>query len=187
MDALRLLQKRVSVSKLVAPVPSQADLEQAFAAAVRAADHGKLQPWRFLVIEAEGLALLSDVFVTAVRNVNPEVSPAVVEKAQKMPGRAPMIIVAIACTQENPGVPRQEQIIACGCATQNLINALFIQGYGAIWRSGDMTINPHVKEQLHIAVNEEIIGFVYVGTPVQEIPEPPAADVNAFFKSWPAK
>lgn len=187
MDALRLLQKRVSVSKLAAPAPSRVDLEQAFGAAVRAADHGKLQPWRFLVIEDQGLALLSEVFVDAVRKANPEVSPALVEKAQKMPGRAPMIVVAIACPQENPGVPRQEQLIACGCATQNLINAFFIQGYGAIWRSGDMTMNPYVKEQLKIAPNEEILGFVYVGTPVQETPEPPAIDVNQFFKSWPTK
>lgn len=187
MDALTLLQKRVSVSKLTGPAPSRTDLERAFGAAVRAADHGKLQPWRFQVIEGEGLALLSDVFVAAVRKTNPDVSPSVVEKAQKMPGRAPMIIVAIARIQENPGVPRQEQIIACGCATQNLINAFFIQGYGAIWRSGDMTINPYVREQLHIEVNEEVIGFVYVGTPVQEMPEPPVVDVAAFFKSWPAK
>lgn len=187
MDALTFLQKRVSVSKLAAPVPSKADLEQAFGAAVRAADHGKLQPWRFLIIEGEGLVSLSEVFVTAVRSASPDASPAVVEKAQKMPGRAPMIIVAIARIQDNPGVPRQEQIIACGCATQNLINALFIQGYGAIWRSGDMTTNPYVKEKLQIATNEEIIGFVYVGTPVQEIPEPPTVDVNSFFATWPAK
>jgi len=187
VDALALLQRRVSVSKLAAPAPSGTDLAQAFAAAVRAADHGKLQPWRFLIVEGEGLRLLSNVYVDAVRNANPEVSPAVVEKAQKMTSRAPMIIVAIACPRENPGVPRQEQIIACGCATQNLINAFFIQGYGAIWRSGDMTTNPYVKEQLQIAANEEVIGFVYVGTPVQEIPEPPAIDVSVFYKSWPAK
>jgi nitroreductase len=162
-------------------------LEQAFAAAVRAADHGKLQPWRFLVIESEGLVRLSDVYVAAARLANPEVSPAVLEKVQKMTGRAPMIVVAIACCRENPGVPRQEQLIACGCATQNLINAFFIQGYGAIWRSGDMTVNPYVREQLEVAANEEIIGFIYVGTPMQEMPEPPAINVNQFFKSWPAK
>lgn len=187
MEALESLQQRVSVSKLAAPAPSQVDLEQAFAAAARAADHGKLRPWRFLIVEGAGLEQLSEVYVAAALNANPEVSPAVLEKAKKMPSRAPMVIVAIACYKENPGVPRQEQVIACGCATQNLINAFFIQGYGAIWRSGDMTVNPYVKEQLEIGSNEEIIGFVYVGTPVQEIPEPPAIDVNEFFKPWPAK
>ena len=187
MDGLKALQMRVSVPRLTTPTPSQQDLEEAFKAALRAADHGKLQPWRFLVIKDEGLESLSDVFVAGALAANPEVSPAVLEKCKKMPGRAPMIIVAIACLQDNPGVPHQEQIIACGAATQNLLNALFIQGFGAVWRSGDMASNPYVCNKLGIAQSEEIIGYIYVGTPSQEVPSPPEVDVNAFFKPWPAK
>lgn len=187
MDVLKALQSRVSVTKLVEPTPSQQHLEEAFKVAVRAADHGKLQPWRFLIIQDEGLSQLGEIFVAGAHDANPDVSPAVLEKCKKMPTRAPMIIVAIARCQENPGVPRQEQIIACGAATQNLLNALFIQGYGAVWRSGDMTTNPYVRQQLAIAENEEIIGYVYVGTPAQPVPAPPEVDVNAFFKPWPAK
>lgn len=187
MDGLVLLQNRVSVTKLVAPPPSMADLEQAFKAAVRAADHGKLQPWRFLVISGDGLQQLSEIYVAAALRANVQVSASVLEKCKNMPMRAPMIIVAIAKCQQHVKVPRQEQIIACGAATQNLLNALFAMGYGAVWRTGDMAYDAYVMAQLGLIAGEEIIGFVYAGTPAQEIPEPPPVNLSEFFRVWPAK
>ncbi len=185
MNKLHILQERVSVSKLQEPAPDGHALYEVFKAAVRAADHGMLQPRRFLVISGVGLQQLSHVFVTAATKANPAISPAVLEKCKNMPNRAPMIIVAIAKCQPNLKIPRQEQVIACGAAVQNMLNALFALGYGAIWRTGEMTQDTHVKNELGLVEDEEIIGFIYVGTPVQEFSSPPDIDVNTFFKAWP--
>lgn len=186
-EALSVIQKRVSITKLIEPAPNQAELLEAFTAAARAPDHGKLQPWRFLVIETEGLEALSRVFLAALAKSNPDISPAVVEKTKNMPFRAPMIIVAIAKCQEQSKVPKGEQIIACGAATQNLLNALFALNYGAVWRTGDLAYDKHVAQSLDLAESEEIIGFIYVGTPAQDIPEPPQVDVKSIFSAWPIK
>lgn len=187
MDALQVLQARVSITKLVEPAPNPAQLFEIFKAASRAPDHGKLKPWRFLVIQGAGLSDLSDVLVTALVKSNPEVSSAVVEKTRNMPFRAPMIVIAIAKCQEHPSVPMQEQIIACGAAVQNMLNALFALEYGAVWRTGDLAYNEHVEQALGLKMLEKIIGFIYVGTPAQDIPSPPEVNVVSIFSAWPAK
>jgi len=186
-EALSILQKRVSITKLIEPTPNQAELLEAFKAAARAPDHGKLQPWRFLVIEAQGLEALSSIFLAALAKSNPHLSPSVLEKTKNMPFRAPMIIVAIAKCQEQSKVPKVEQIIACGAATQNLLNALFALNYGAVWRTGDLAYDKYVAQSLGLVESEEIIGFIYVGTPALDIPEPPQVDVMSIFSAWPAK
>ncbi len=186
-EALRVIQSRVSITKLIEPAPNSAELIEAFKAAARAPDHGKLQPWRFMVIEGEGLELLSRIFLAALARSNPEISPSVVEKTKNMPFRAPMIIVAIARCQENSKVPKQEQIIACGAATQNLLNALFALNYGAVWRTGDLAYDKYVAQSLGLVESEEVIGFIYVGTPALDIPEALQVDVTGIFSSWPVK
>ena len=67
-EALRVIQSRVSITKLIEPAPNASELLEAFKAAARAPDHGKLQPWRFMVIEGEGLELLSRTFLAALAN-----------------------------------------------------------------------------------------------------------------------
>lgn len=187
MNKLHILQERVSVSKLQSPAPDEHTLQEVFKAAIRAADHGMLRPWRFLVIEGSGLQELSQVFVSAAIKSNPDISPSVVEKCRNMPSRAPMIIVAVAKCQIHPKVPQQEQVIACGAAVQNMLNAFFALGFGAIWRTGEMARDPYVNHALGLVEGEEIIGFIYVGTPTQSFASPPESDVNSFFKVWPSK
>ncbi|GGY68117.1 nitroreductase [Cellvibrio zantedeschiae] len=187
MDALQLLQNRVSITKLVAPAPDEGQLLEIFKAATRAPDHGKLQPWRFLVIEGDGLNDLSSVLVNALVAANPEISPSIVEKTKNMPFRAPMIIISIAKCQDHPKVPKQEQLLACGAATQNILNALFSLNFGAVWRTGDLAYDANVKQALGLEGLEEIIGFIYVGTPAADIPAAPETDVTRFFAKWPDK
>ncbi|MES2674057.1 MAG: nitroreductase [Pseudomonadota bacterium] len=184
MDKLDILQQRVSVSKLLEPAPDDLVLHEVFKAAARAADHGMLQPRRFLLISGAGLQQLSEIFVNAATKSDPEVSPAVLEKCRNMPKRAPLIIVAIAVCHLDSKVPRQEQIIACGASVQNILNALFALGFGAIWRTGEMAYDAYVKNELGLAEGEEIVGFVYVGTPAAQLPKPRDVDVSKLYKTW---
>lgn len=185
MNALSLIQNRVSVTKLAAPAPDEAQLFEIFKAANRAPDHGKLQPWRFLVIKEGGLSRLSSVFVEALQTLGSDISPSVLEKTRNMPFRAPMILVAIAKCQDHPKVPKQEQLLACACATQNILNACFALNFGAVWRTGDLAYSAHVKTALGLTGLEEILGFIYIGTPVGEIPAAPEVNTQSIFANWP--
>lgn len=184
MDALHLLHKRSSVAKLSAPAPTPEQCRQLIQAAVRAADHGNLQPWRFLILEGQGLADLGQVFVRAAQKAKPDLSDFEKERFLAMPLRAPLIMVVIAKCREHPKVPKSEQLISAGAAAQNILNAAYALGLGAFWRTGDMAYNPSVSATLGLAEDESLIGFIYLGAPTGELPQAKVIEVENFFQYW---
>lgn len=186
MDALRVLHERVSVSRLMAPAPDQAQREAIFKSALRAADHGSLSPWRFLVIEGEGLNQLGDLFCAAALTDNPDLPSETCDSYRKMPLRAPMIVVVIARCIENPKVPHLEQVISAGAAAQNMLNAAYALGVGVIWKTGAMAYHPHVVRGLGLGQGESIVGYLYMGTPAGAVGSARQRSTEAFFKNWPS-
>jgi nitroreductase len=184
MDAIAALHQRVSVTKLTIPAPDNVQLNTLFKAALRAADHGNLRPWRFLVIQEQGLVRLGELFAQVAKSNKPDITESELDRFKSMPLRAPMIITAIAKCQDSPKVPRIEQVISAGAATQNLINAAYALGLGAVWRTGDMAYDPQVKEALGLSTNEELIGYIYIGTPSVPIHLPREQNPEEFFSLW---
>jgi nitroreductase len=184
MNALDALLNRVSVSKLMEPAPDQAQQALIFGSALRAADHGRLCPWRFLVIEGAARQALGDLFARAAIEDDPATSPTVIDRFRAMPLRAPMLVVVIARCERHPKVPAVEQLISAGAAAQNMITAAFALGLGAIWRTGDMAYHPSVKQELGLDEPEQIVGYLYFGTPGAPLGSPPAADYRDYFVSW---
>lgn len=185
MLALHALQKRISISKLDSPAPTEQQCESLFRAAERAADHGHLRPWRFLLIKNEGLGALGNLFCAAAVKDTPDLTEKLRLKYCNMPLRAPMIITVIAKYQDHPKVPRHEQLISAGAAAQNIITAAFAQGIGAMWRTGEMASHPHVMVGLGLGVDEEVVGFIYLGSPVGDAAEPKVQPIEGFVRSWP--
>lgn len=185
MDALAVLQQRVSVGKLTEPAPTQAQREVMIRAAVRAADHGNLQPWRFLFIEGEGLDRLGELFARVALSNKPESSAAELERFKNMPKRAPMIVVSIAACQEHPKIPLIEQHLSAGAATQNLITAAYALGLGAIWRTGEMAYDSQIMTELGLGEHEKIVGFIYLGTPIDPLGAAKPVTPERFFGVWP--
>lgn len=187
MDALDALHQRVSVSKLTAPAPDAEQREALFKAALRAADHGQMRPWRFLVVEGEGLAALGELFCAAAVSDAPDLVPEVRDSYRKMPYRAPMIIVVIATCQANPKVPEIEQVVSAGAAAQNMITAAYALGLGAIWKTGAMAYHREVIRGLGLQENEQIIGYLYIGTPTSPLGKASPRPTNDYFANWPAQ
>jgi nitroreductase len=182
MDVITLLLNRCSHPKLSSPAPSGQALENIYQAALRVPDHGRLKPWRFLVIEGEGLERLGEIFANAaaVRGASEDK----IERAALLPKRAPMIIVGIASPKENTGIPRSEQLLSAGCAMMAMQQAAYAQGFGAMWRSGEYSHNDEVDQALELSPDEEIVGFLYLGTPAQEPPVAPLLHSEDFFQSF---
>lgn len=185
MDAFDLLLNRVSVTRLVEPAPTCQQLELMFRAALRAPDHGQLRPWRFLTIEHEERERLGELFVEALRQRQPEASPEALEKARKMPLRAPTLVAVIARPQAHPKVPVSEQLLAAGCAAHGLLLAAHAQGVGAVWRTGEFAYDPHVVAGLGLTDGEQLLGFIYMGTPEGSLRTPPQLEPKAFVSAWP--
>lgn len=185
MDALTALHNRVSIGVLADPAPTPAQRDNIFRAALRAADHGNLRPWRFLVVEGEARDRLGEIYLRASEEEAPESLPeAQRERTLSMPLRAPLIVVAVTCLQEHPKVPFNEQRMSTAGAVQAMLTAAFAEGVGAYWRTGPLAENRHVAQALGLADNEEISGFIYMGTP-QKAPRPaPALAVEDYFSDW---
>jgi nitroreductase len=185
MDAIDALHQRVSTAKLTHPAPTDAQLNLMLKAATRAADHGNLRPWRFLVIKEKGLTQLGDLFATIALGKNSEISQPELDRLKSLPTRAPMILVTIAKCRENQKVPRIEQIISAGAATQNIINAAFALGLGAVWKTGEMAYDPDFKRAFGLTDNEQIVGFIYLGTAGSPPHQPQPINLADYFSFWP--
>lgn len=185
MKAIEALLQRVSASKLIDPPPNQAEREIIFKAALRAADHGRLRPWRFLVIEGLGRERLGELFAQVAAEDDPALSQLALDRVRQKPLRAPMIVVVIARCETHPKVPLIEQIISAGAAAQNMITAAYALGLGAIWRTGDLAYDERITDGLGLRKLEQIVGFVYLGTPGVPMDVAPAVNYQDFFDQWP--
>ena len=186
MDALQALHERVSVPRLIGPAPTAAQREALFKAALRAPDHAYLRPWRFLVLESEGLERLGELFGRAALAQTPDLSPDTLSRYQGLPLRAPLMIIAIARHIDHPKAPFIEQEMSCAVAVGNMLIAAHAMGLGAVWRTGDLAYDPMVREGLGLADNELIAAFLYVGHPAGARKNVPALEIGEFFQDWPA-
>jgi nitroreductase len=184
MDALEALHTRSSSPRLGGDPPAPAMLEKIFQAALRAPDHALLRPWRFLTIEGDARLKLGDLFAQAATLKDPEAAEAAVEKARGKPLRAPLIVVIIAKPTEHPSVPAIEQVISAGTAAHGMLVAAHSLGVGAMWRTGGMAYHPHVMAGLGLGIDEQIVGFLYMGEiqgRARNVPELPVSD---YFQAW---
>ena len=164
MDAIEALLGRVSPAQLVDPGPDPAQLQTLLTAAARAPDHGRMQPWRFVLVEAAARTRLGEVMAQSLKRREPDAPEAKLDAERKKPLRAPLVVVAAAAVTESPKVPDIEQIVAVGAAVQNMLVAAHAMGLGGFWRTGANAYDPEVKRSLGLAERDTIVGFVYLGS-----------------------
>ncbi len=192
MTNIEFLLKRQSTPLLTEPAPDQEILDKILTAGMRVPDHGGLKPWHFHVIQGDGLQRLSDLFVEAVTLKTSNQAQSAgdndldkkIAKAAKMPFRAPMIIVVSSKFSEHGKVPQTEQMIAAGCCAHAMQIAASVLGYGAMWRTGELAYNKTVKQGLSIEENNEIIGFLYIGSPSKPLVEKPFRPYEQHVSYW---
>jgi nitroreductase len=164
MNLFTAIDTRSSSLKLVAPGPSHADLERILLAGTRAPDHGKLAPWRFVVLEGEGRSVLSNAMAEALRASRPDSTEAHLAAERDKPMRAPTIIAVAAHLVRLHKVPELEQVQAVAAAVQNMFLAAHALGIGAMWKTGTATRSTEVRQALGFTADEEIVAFLYLGT-----------------------
>lgn len=184
MQALDALLNRVSVPRLVDPAPDAAQREIMFGAALRSPDHGQLRPYRFLTVEGAARERVGALLAEALEQGGGEITPQALDKARLGPLRAPLVVVVIARLQDHFKVPRKEQLITAGCAAHGVLLAAYALGVGAVWRTGELSYSPHVASGLGLETDEEVVGFLYLGTPLNPPREAPKVDVGGFVSEW---
>ncbi|SFO57154.1 Nitroreductase [Variovorax sp. OK605] len=180
-QALGLLLERHSPWPLTEPAPSAQELDLVFQAALRAPDHGQLQPWRFVVIRGDARLALGNVFARAAQLRDP------LDDGERFRGKAmaaPVLIAICARVQAPHKVPESEQVLAVGAAAMNMLNALHLLGYGGFWATGLNSYDRHVQKALGLQDADRLLGFLYAGTPKEATRAPERHAPPAFVREW---
>jgi len=170
MDVLTAICGRASATRLTAPAPGPDDLDRILRAGARAPDHGRLAPWRFVVLEDRGRELLANAMAAAKLHAVPDSTEHELEIERSKARRAPMIVAVAAKVDPSHKVPEIEQILAVGAAVQNMILAARALGYGTMWKTGNAAYDPIVKQALGLDSADRIVAFLYLGTAASEGP-----------------
>jgi nitroreductase len=178
-SALELLKNRTSpkAADLVPPAPNEAQLHEILTIAARVPDHGMMKPWRFIVHPKETRAPLVEKLIANFRAGNPNASDAEADKQRLRFANSPLIVTVVAKTSPNPKVPDIEQLLSAGAACMNLLNAAHALGFGANWLTGWAAFDKSSKELFGLADNEQIVGFIHIGTAKGEIFQRPRPDM----------
>jgi len=179
MDALDNILNRVSSRELSLPHPSTEEMALVYKAALRAPDHAWLRPSSFIEVKGDGLNKLSKVFEDYALTI-PNIEEFRVNKYKEAPFRAPMIVILVNTFTEHPKVPAIEQKLSTAAAAQNIMLCLNAQGYGAIWRTGKLAFNETISKKLGLNPNQEILGFLYIGTNSGKNKKIPDLDIDNF-------
>jgi nitroreductase len=172
--ALDFLNTRTSVGsrQLGEPGPDAAQLEALLAAAVRVPDHGKLAPWRLLLIRGDARAALGAALAAIHVAHDPEAPSAVIDKDRERYNFAPVIVAVIArIDDQHPKIPAQEQLLSAGCVAYNLLLGAQALGFGAQWLTGWAAYDHDAGALLGLAQGERIVGFVHIGSAREPAPE----------------
>ncbi|MCG7391361.1 nitroreductase [Microvirga sp. ACRRW] len=169
-DSLSNLLSRRSVPPrwLGGPGPSAEEVETLLTAAARVPDHGKLVPWRFILIEGEARQRLGEVLVKAFQADHPDADAEKIATERERFAKAPLVVAVVSRVMPHVKIPEWEQVLSAGAVCVNLLHAANALGYGASWLSGWAAFDRRVLDALGLAPNERIAGFVHIGTPTEK-------------------
>jgi nitroreductase len=164
MQAIEALLQRRSARTLTGPAPDQGALDLILESASRAPDHGRLRPWRFIVIQGAARERFGELLADHLRRAHPGTPEEAVQRERQKAFRAPVIVVVAAIVEASPKVPVIEQILAAGAAAQNMMLAAFALGLNAMWKTGAPAYDETVKAAFGLEPKDAIVGFIYLGT-----------------------
>ena len=163
MDTIEALTTRRTAKSYGDMPPTQDHVETVLEAAVRAPDHGRLRPWRFMLIQGAQRKKFGDILAASAMRRNPALSAGDLQREHDKAMRAPLIILVACRVVPGTKVPVIEQILAAGAAAQNILLGLHNFGYAAAWKTGDAAYDPEVKKALGLNADDHIVGFIYAG------------------------
>ncbi len=167
---------------MVAPGPSDAEIDQMIAIAARTPDHGKLAPWRFVVIPQERRAAFAALLRKAYADEQEQATVAQLEACDRFAQEGQALIVVLSSPVESH-IPQWEQTMSTGAVTMNLLHAAHAMGYVASWLTGWAAYSPQVRDAFG-SPHETIAGFVYIGSPGRPLDERPRPDPARVRTVW---
>ena len=171
-----LTRRSFPARSLTAPVPDGAGIETILTAATRVPDHGKLEPWRFIILQKPALQRLA--LLVADRAVALNTDPDKRPKTIAQYAQADLAIVVVAVPRPTDKVPLAEQVYSVGAVCMGVLHAATALGYGANWLSGWPSYDRvFLTEGLGLGPEETMAGIIHIGTVTDEVPDRPRPEL----------
>lgn len=177
------LRRSASPFELTAPAPGGETLETLLRLAARVPDHGKLFPWRFIILEGEAKAAFA-AQLDALAAVQPDAAKAIATLGKL---KTPPLTVAVISTYAPGKIPEWEQRLSAGAVCMNLLIAAQAMGYGANWITDWYAFDPRALALLDLAEGEQVAGYVHIGTATEAPLERVRPDIKAITTRWVPK
>jgi nitroreductase len=164
MELFTAVETRTSAARLVEPGPSPEDLDRLLQAAAHAPDHGRLRPWRLIVLTGA----MRETFTVAAAEAKRARLPAMTAEQlaaerDKMSRSPAIVVVGCAVNRGQTKVPEIEQVVAAGAAAQNLFLAAHDLGFGVMWKTGAAAYDPAVKATVGLRPDDHIVAIMHLG------------------------
>jgi nitroreductase len=179
-------RKSASAKALGNPGPSQEQLEEILAIAVRVPDHGKLTPWRFIVFEGDNRKKIGEKFARRWRDLHPDHGEEMLEYQRRLFLRAPLIIAVVSRAAPHPKIPEWEQMLSAAAVCYNIDLAATAMGFGAQWQTDWIAYDREIAKAMGMTEHERIAGFVYIGTSTAPLEDRPRPDARTLMTRWEA-
>ena len=159
------------------PVPDRAALTEILTLATRVPDHGKLEPWRLIVLQGAAFARIADLAEARALELSGDAEMAAKGRGQY--DMAKLAVVVIASPKPSPKVPAVEQAMSAAALCLGIVNAAEAAGWGASWLTGwpshDATF---AARAFGCEGGETVAGIVHIGTPPPDGPDRPRPDLG---------
>ena len=185
-EIVDFLSSRLSppIHELKEPAPGDAEIEQMIRIATRVPDHGRLEPWRFILYRGEARHRVGELLAGLADKREGPLSEGRRQQEMARFSRAPLVIGVISSPKEHPKIPQWEMFLSGGAAAMNLVLAANAFGYGANWITNWYSDTEEGRRILGLAPHERVVGFVHIGTFAGNVPERPRADIAAVVSDY---
>jgi len=183
---LSLLQQRHSAPsrQLGEPGPAGDELQALLQTVIRVPDHGKLVPFRLILLRGDAKRVFGERLAELSLRVNPDMTESKREKDRTRYDFAPLVVAVVAHIDASSSVPVIEQKLSAGCVAYNLLLGAQALGYGAQWLTGWAAYDREAAGILGLADNEHVIGFVHIGTPQIDVPDRERPELDDVVRTW---
>lgn len=185
-DPLALLLARHSSPsrQMEAPGPDEATLKRLLTAAIRVPDHGKLEPFRLILLRGESKQHFGERLAALALQLKPDMSEAKQAKEANRYSYAPLVVVVVASIDADSSKPAIEQHYSAGCVAYNLLLGCQALGFGAQWLTGWAAYDKAVAKLLCLGKHESVAGFVHIGTVHLDIPDRDRPRLKKLLSEW---
>lgn len=181
-----LSRRSVGPAFLKEPGPNPDELATVLTIATRVPDHGKLTPWRLVIIAGDDRRLAGEALAKIAARKNPALDDQSLEVERNRFLPAPLTVGVISSPKPSEKAPELEQMLSAGNVAFNLVHAAHAMGYAASWITRWFSFDEEAAAMLGALPGERFVGFVHVGTPTIAPEDRPRPSLDSVVSRWQA-